>query len=86
MEKEERLGQGMAGVYKDIAEIAGEDIAIIMHDNFKGQQIVFPNKLYSSRFTAERIREEYDGKNIKQLARKYGYTEKWLRKIINQKK
>lgn len=82
MEKREQAGTGMAGVYKEIAEIAGEDIARIMHDNFKGQQIVFPNKLYSSRFIADKIREEYDGDNIKTLARKYGYTERWLRKII----
>lgn len=86
MEKEKLVGQGMAGVYKDIAELAGEDVAKLIHDNFKGQQVVFPNKLYSSKFTAEKIREEYDGTNIKQLARKYGYTERWLRKIINVRK
>ena len=31
---------------------------------------------------AEKIQLEYDGKNIRQLAMKYGYTERWLRKII----
>ena len=32
--------------------------------------------------TAEKIQSEYNGKNIKQLAMKYGYTERWLRKVI----
>lgn len=85
MEEEKQSGHGMAGVYKDIAEFAGEDMARLMHENFKGQQIVFPNKLYSAKYMAEKIREEYNGKNIKQLARKYGYTERWLRKIVNGK-
>lgn len=48
-------GYGMAGVYKEIAEIAGDEIAKLMHENFKGQQVVFPNKLYSSKFIAKKI-------------------------------
>ncbi|RHQ35395.1 Mor transcription activator family protein [Clostridium sp. AF27-2AA] len=72
----------MAGIYREIAEIAGEEIARTIHANFKGQQVVFPNKLYSSQYIAEKIQLEYDGKNIRQLAMKYGYTERWLRKII----
>jgi len=27
---------------------------------------------------------EYDGKNIRQLATKYGYSEKWIRKMIKE--
>ena len=82
MAEKKQAGYGMAGIYKEIAEIAGEEIAKTIHANFKGQQVVFPNKLYSSQYTAEKIQSEYDGKNIKQLAMKYGYTERWLRKII----
>ena len=85
MNKEKQVGHGMSGIYKDIAELAGEEVAKLIHENFKGQQVVFPNKLYSSKFTAENIRKEYNGKNIKQLAKKYGYTERWLRKIVNVK-
>ena len=29
---------------------------------------------------------EYDGKNIRQLATKYGYSEKWIRKMIKEHK
>ena len=82
MAEKKQAGYGMAGIYREIAEIAGEEIARPIHANFKGQQVVFPNKLYSSQYIAEKIQLEYDGKNIRQLAMKYGYTERWLRKII----
>ena len=48
MAEKKQAGYGMAGIYKEIAEIAGEEIAKTIHANFKGQQVVFPNKLYSS--------------------------------------
>lgn len=82
MAEKKQAGYGMAGIYREIAEIAGEEIARTIHANFKGQQVVFPNKPYSSQYIAEKIQLEYDGKNIRQLAMKYGYTERWLRKII----
>ena len=82
MSEKKQAGYGMAGIYREIAEIAGEEIARAIHANFKGQQVVFPNKLYSSQYIAEKIQSEYDGNNIRQLAMKYGYTERWLRKII----
>ncbi|MGR5693181.1 Mor transcription activator family protein, partial [Enterocloster clostridioformis] len=50
--------------------------------NFRGQQVVFPNKLYSSAYTAQKIREEFNGKNVKELALKYGFTEIWVRTLL----
>ena len=39
---------------------------------------------FTNEFIAEQVMNEYDGKNIKQLATKFGYSEKWIRKIIKQ--
>ncbi|NSJ57437.1 Mor transcription activator family protein [Enterocloster clostridioformis] len=54
----------------------------ILTPNFRGQQVVFPNKLYSSAYTAQKIREEFNGKNVKELALKYGFTEIWVRTLL----
>ena len=86
LEEIKNRGEGMAGIYKDIAEVAVEDVAKILYKNFRGQQVVFPNKLYSSNFTAQKIREEYNGKNAKELALKYGFTERWVRTILKSTK
>jgi Mor family transcriptional regulator len=34
-------------------------------------------------YVEEQVRKEYDGKNTKDLARKYEYSERWIRKIMN---
>lgn len=85
MKEKKIIGEGMAGIYKDIAEIVGEEGAELLYKNFRGQQVVFPNKLYSSTYTSQRIQEEYNGKNVKELAMKYGFTEKWVRTILKRK-
>ena len=82
LEEMKARSEGMAGIYKDIAEIVGEEAAEALYRNFRGQQVVFPNKLYSSAYTAQKIREEFNGKNVKELALKYGFTEIWVRTLL----
>jgi Mor family transcriptional regulator len=40
--------------------------------------------LFSKDFIRKQIIEEYNGYNIKQLAVKYGYTERWIKKILQE--
>ncbi|PWL87827.1 MAG: hypothetical protein DBY14_03835 [Escherichia coli] len=49
-------------------------------------QVTFPVNLVTKDFIADKIIREYDGTNIKKLASKYGYSEKWVRKMINNNK
>ena len=53
-----------------------------IHSAYRGQQITFPVELFSKEFIALQIVNEYDGYNVKQLATKFGYSEKWIRKIL----
>lgn len=69
-------------VYKEIGERLGVDAAIIIHRMFKGQQISFPVRLFDPEHIRKLIAQEYDGTNIKQLAMKYGYSEKTVRRMI----
>ena len=42
---------------------------------------------WSKEYVEKKIQEEYDGTNIKQLAKKYSYTERWVSgKIKNKRK
>lgn len=71
-----------AGIYKELAEIIGTENVYLVYKSMRGQQITFPKKLYTTEYIMRRVIEEYDGKNIKQLAVKYEYTERYLRKLL----
>lgn len=70
------------GAYNDIANLLGMDAALKLHAAYRGQQITFPVHLFTKEFIATQIVNEYDGYNVKQLATKFGYSEKWIRKIL----
>lgn len=72
-------------LYKEIAELIGEENTVILYNHFKGQQVSFPLHLYSGDYIKECILAEYNGLNTKELALKYGFTERWVRKIISGK-
>ena len=71
-------------VYKDIAEVFGVDTAIQFYQMYKGMQISFPTRLFNPDYVRAQIPVEYDGTNIKQLAKKYGYSEKTIRRMIKE--
>ena len=48
----------------------------------KGQQITFPIHLFNARRLQTNVIREYDGTNIRELAKKYGYSEKTVRRMI----
>jgi Mor family transcriptional regulator len=71
----------LSGIYKDIAENFGVEIAFMIFNHYKGLQVTFPTRFLAKEYVKERIRIESDGKNIKTLARKYGYSERWIREL-----
>lgn len=66
-------------VYKDFANYLGMEIAIKLYHHYRGLQVTFPQRFLSRDYVKKQIVVEYDGKNSKQLARKYGYTERVIR-------
>lgn len=71
-------------VYEEIADAAGPDVAITIHNLFKGQQILFPQKLYKKSYIYEYIRVNYNGKNVRELSQKFGYSDRRIRQIISE--
>lgn len=76
----------LAGVYREVAETVGIDNAYKIFYRFKGLQLMFPLKFYLSGYIAHQINEEYDGTNVRVLARKYGYSESRVRQILRNAK
>lgn len=84
--KGEVKGEWLSGIYNELADLLGMEAAMKIHAAYRGQQVTFPVELYNRNFIRQRIVSEYDGgkNNIKQLATKYGYSEKWIRKILKE--
>ena len=71
-------------VYNEISEAFGVDVAIQMYQTYKGMQISFPTRLFNPYYVKNQVPIEYDGKNIKQLAQKYGYSDKNIRRMVKE--
>lgn len=72
------------GAYSELANLLGIDAVLKIHSAYRGQQVTFPVQLFSKEFLQKQIVDEYNGYNVKQLATKYGYSEKWVRKILKE--
>jgi hypothetical protein len=70
-----------SGVYQDMVENLGVEVTKKVHKYYNGQQVTFPMRLYSKKYVLERLKE-YDGTNLKALFRELGYSERWLRHLI----
>ena len=77
-------GEYLNTAYSELANLVGIDAVLKIHATYRGQQIFFPVDLFSKDFIKKQIIEEYDGYNVKKLALKYGYTEKWIKKILKE--
>ena len=86
MKPDEIGNECLNGIYNEISTIIGVDATIALYSRFRGQQITFPVNFFTNEFISSRVVAEYDGSNIKQLATKYSYSEKWVRKIIKEAK
>ncbi len=69
-------------VYEEISEEFGYEVAIRVYQIYKGMQITFPTRLFNPDYVKVQIPIEYNGKNVKQLAKKYGYSEKTIRRML----
>lgn len=76
---------GLNDVYKDIADEMGLENTLTIFKLFHGTQISFPNRLFSKEYIHQAIRNEYNGKNVPQLAQKYNYSERSIWRIIKAK-
>ena len=77
---------GLNTVYREIANEIGIENTIIIFNLFHGTQVSFPTRLFSKEHIHKSIIDEYDGKNVPQLAQKYNYSERSVWRILKLKK
>ena len=77
---------GLNDIYRDIADEIGIENTVVIYRLFHGTQISFPSRLFSKKYIHNAIIQEYDGKNVSQLAQKYNYSERSIWRILKNSK
>ena len=69
-------------IYNDIASLIGEENTIKLYKHFRGLTLNFPMKLLSKEGMTNIVKSEYNGHNVVDLAREYGYSMRHINRII----
>lgn len=72
----------LKGIYADMLDYFDFEKIKLIHKHYRGLQICLPTRLLSASYVKKQVKKEYNGKNLKELARKYDYSERWIRKMI----
>lgn len=72
------------GIYEDVVNVVGAEKIEEFYHHFQGQQVEFPMRLYSRNYVVKQVIKLRNEESIKSLARKFGYSERYLRKLIQQ--
>lgn len=71
-------------IYKEIADEIGVDNTIKIFNQFKGQQITFPQRLYTVDYVLAYIQEHRGKMTVRDIARKFGYSERRIRQFMKE--
>ncbi|ATU69584.1 hypothetical protein CT113_04280 [Levilactobacillus brevis] len=72
--------------YSSLNDLVGTESMMIIYEHYKGTQLNFPIHLYDRKLAAKYVVTEFDGHNQVNLARKYGYSQKWVHSVLRAAK
>lgn len=76
--------EALNDTYKELFDLVGYENMLALYEHYKGLQITFPITLFDRDYLKAQIRKEYNGKNTRELAHRYGYSERWIRRIVEE--
>ena len=85
MQIEEQQIPYLNRVYRRLAGEIGLEDTLRVYALFAGRQINFPQKLFLRPYIVAQIQAEYTGKNVRELAERYEYSERWIREIVQER-
>ncbi|GEO73719.1 hypothetical protein FD30_GL001432 [Levilactobacillus namurensis DSM 19117] len=72
--------------YRSLSELVGVEAMLAIYQQYKGMQMTIPSHLYDRQLAAEKVLMKYNGHNQQALAREYGYSQKWIQRVVHQTK
>lgn len=85
LRKEELTVEDLQEQHREYAELIGVDKLLLLSQHFGGTQIYIPKpgELFKKRIY-EKIQEEFDGTNLRQLAKKYQVSESTVYRLVRE--
>ena len=74
--------EALHSFYRGISELIGVEGMLKVFEQYRGMQITIPIHLYDRNLAARHVLEQYNGKNSYELANKYGYSQRWVVKVL----
>lgn len=72
-------------IYREFAELIGIENAYIIYNEFKGSTVILTKRFYSQEYIENEIMKKHmEGTSIRELAREFDYTERWIREKIKK--
>ncbi|WP_137640881.1 Mor transcription activator family protein [Lactiplantibacillus dongliensis] len=68
--------------YQKLVTLVGEEGMWAVFDYYKGSQMTLPLHLYNRELAAEQIRRRFNGHNQAELAHYYGYSQRWVVRVL----
>ena len=73
------------GIYEELAQLIGIELVVKIYNLYQGQQVTFPKRLFSQEYVENLILKGcHSSQEIKAIAIKFGYTERWVRSKIQK--
>jgi len=69
-------------IYCEMAEIVGTENTYKIFEHFRGQSTTFPQRIYSTQYVVQYVKEHYDGTNLREFARMFNYSERQIRQFL----
>lgn len=71
--------------YQRLNELVGTDAMLKIFQAYRGMQLTVPTHLYDRQRAAQQVIAKYNGRNTQALARQYGYSQRWVVKVIRER-
>ncbi|MGN1422128.1 MAG: hypothetical protein ACI4XA_02005 [Oscillospiraceae bacterium] len=78
--------QAFTDSYYELFRLLGKDAMLKLYENYRGDKIDCPMKLYRAEFIADLVSEETDRRRRAEIARAGGYALKFIESIIQKRK
>ena len=80
------MPEAYAGIYGEIAAQIDSETAMMIFQMFRGQTIIFPQRLYNQEYVRSFIRNNGEKYSVRELSVLFGYSDRRIRQFISQEK